>query len=155
MPLYDFEILVLAIISTTFVVAGVSVGIYQLRDLKKQSLELNEQTKQSENETLAFLETRFMERFDDVINNSDTDADVTIKRFFDLCWEEYWLSERKLIVDGELWDLWQRGMQYELEKRADLRDGWEKVKQQDYEKDFQTFMDGKVAGAKLSVKRTI
>jgi hypothetical protein len=58
-----------------------------------------------------------------------------MRAYYDLCFEEYDLSERKLI-DKRTWNDWHEGMEFAFSKPA-FQQAWQRVKKDTrYNKDF-------------------
>ncbi len=63
-----------------------------------------------------------------------------LRAYFDLCSEEYYLYNRKLI-DDSAWTLWHAGIKISLQKSA-FRDGWNEIQKNDYYNlDFATYIE--------------
>jgi len=63
-----------------------------------------------------------------------------MRRYFDLCSEEFYLKEKKKWIETELWREWEIGIKY-MSKPA-FREAWKKIRnEEDYYTGFVQFMD--------------
>ncbi len=77
----------------------------------------------------------------DVNRLESEDLMKLMRRYFDLCSEEFYLKEKKKWIEKELWGEWERGIKYYMSKPA-FREAWQKVRnEEDYYTGFVQFMD--------------
>lgn len=63
-----------------------------------------------------------------------------MRAYFDLCFEEWYLNQRKLI-DKDIWKTWRAGMSAALSKSA-FRQAWDEVKKDtDFGREFVGFVE--------------
>ncbi len=64
-----------------------------------------------------------------------------LRAYFDLCSEQYYLNEKKLI-DNKVWILWKGGMQDSLQKPA-FQQAWKEIQTNNYyNKVFANYIEG-------------
>lgn len=101
------------------------------------------------------LRLDFSKRYQDLMTAKSEDPEFSEKYaclYFDLCSEEYRLHSREPgMIGKETWELWKEGMEWMLSEHPELKDYWEK-KRENYttrlkgeRKSFQTFFDELVA----------
>ena len=101
---------------------------WQIRGLRRQLLiqTFADYTKRYQEIILNFPENINEPNFD---MSSQKDVDKTMRymrAYFDLCWEEFYLHENKLI-DEKVWSTWKDGMHFAFSKEA-FRQAWVKIK---------------------------
>jgi hypothetical protein len=63
-----------------------------------------------------------------------------MRAYFDLCFEEWYLNERKLI-DADVWEVWKGGMKAAMSKTV-FQQAWIKIKaDSDFGMDFQVYLE--------------
>jgi len=78
----------------------------------------------------------------DISRLENEDLMKLIRRYFDLCSEEFYLREKKRWIEKELWQEWEIGIKYYMSKPAFI-EAWQKVRnEEDYYVGFVKFMNG-------------
>ena len=109
------------------VVAAVAIWI-QIRKLNEQLMlqHFADYTKRYQEIVLQFPENINEATF---VLESHPDYSRTMRHmraYFDLCFEEWYLNQRKLL-DNEIWNVWESGMETALSKSA-FKQAWAKIK---------------------------
>jgi len=124
-------------------IALVGVGIaiiallWQMRSLRKQLMlqTFSDYTKRYQEIILHFPEEINQTDFD--LSSRDDKSSVMryMRVYYDLCFEEYYLSKRKLI-DERTWNDWREGMEFAFSKSA-FQQAWQLIKKDtQYKQDF-------------------
>jgi hypothetical protein len=117
------------IISFIMALIAVIALVFQNRAAAKQVRLQNfiEYTKRYQNIILNFPETVNESTF--MLDNLSEDVKVKTMRYmrayFDLCYEEFVLHEKKFI-DDEFWEIWKDGMKAAFGKPA-FKEAWQKI----------------------------
>lgn len=123
------------------VVAAVAIWL-QISKLNNQLLiqQFSEYTKRYQGIILNFPENINEPSFDFA---SDTNRDLTMRymrAYFDLCFEEWYLNQRKLI-DSETWKIWEGGMRTALSKTAFINAWIQIEKDTGFSLEFKEFLE--------------
>lgn len=143
---YEELSFLLSLFTTGILGLGLGFTIKELRELKDQS-------------KLSVF-TTYTTRYSDIIEGLPTNVNEKsrgleefpdksrtmnfMRRFFDLCSEEFYLHQRKFI-DNKVWKLWGEGMSFHLSFKS-VQDAWLIVKVEGYDTDFVTFIQNIVEG---------
>jgi hypothetical protein len=160
-------------LTSTALVAGAIVGGYQLRKIEQQ-------------EQLHVF-TTYTKRYSDIVDNMPSaaysltrsmlpagakddpkydDLMRQIRKFFNLCSEEYYLAagdkiesnhegtakgkktEKTKKIDTDVWRVWKSGMIYHMKNKTFLA-GWDEVAMEGYSKKFKKFIKEEIIPAPL------
>lgn len=112
--------------------AGVATAVialwWQIRSLRKQLLiqTFSDYTKRYQDIVLHFPEEINQMDFDLSSRGDRSQVMRYMRAYYDLCFEEFDLSRRKLI-DRKVWDSWRDGMEFAFSKPA-FQQAWEQIK---------------------------
>jgi len=115
---------------------------FQMRSLKKQLWLQNfgEYTKRYQAIILNFPESINYAKIDDYPAEIKDNTLRYMRAYFDLCAEEFFLSEKKHI-SKDLWSVWEGGMRVAFSKQA-FRDAWRIISQDSqFDKRFSRFVE--------------
>lgn len=127
---------------------GILIAFRQLRRFNNQ-LRLNffaDYTKRYQGIILNFPEEINMSDFDLLKLESSENATYNktmryMRAYFDLCSEEFYLNQKKLIDKG-MWSVWKSGIEYAFSKTA-FKDAWSIVIQDSkFGDDFEKWING-------------
>lgn len=136
--------LVLQIITVGILVIGVFFGVRQLQGISTQ-LKLNVFTTYTSrySKIIGQLPNEANDPKISILDNlspSSKDSIIgIIRQFFDLCSEEFYLSQRKL-VDKKVWNLWTAGMKFHMKCKS-FQNGWSLIKKEGYDSEFVKFIE--------------
>lgn len=132
------------LISTIAALIAIGGLIYQSRSTRKQVKLQNfiEYTKRYQEIILNFPESinEVGFSFDDLPENERSKTMWYMRAYFDLCFEEYILHDKKFI-DNDLWSIWRGGMDFALSKTA-FQDAWSVIsKDTEYGSGFDRYVN--------------
>jgi hypothetical protein len=124
---------------------GVVVAIValwkQMRKLSEQLMiqQFSDYTKRYQEIILHFPENINEANFVLASHPENTSTMRYMRAYFDLCFEEWYLNQRRLI-DKEIWKVWKGGMEAALSKPA-FKQAWGQIKQDtSFGKEFEEFI---------------
>lgn len=115
---------------------------YQIRSMRKQLTIQNfsDYTKRYQEIILSFPEDVNEPSFNLKAHNDYKRTMRYMRAYFDLCFEEFYLHQRKLI-DKELWSVWEGGMKVAFSKPA-FQQAWTIINHDsDFGGQFESFVD--------------
>lgn len=140
--LANYSAVITLVITAITVIVASRIGISQLR-------KLTEQQKLGVFMNYTGRYSKIVESLPGEASERDTELGVLIglepqvmasmRQFFDLCSEEYFLHARGLI-DQDVWVVWEKGMNYHMSRKG-YREAWALVRDEGYDDEFKKFID--------------
>ena len=127
-------------------IIGVGVALFinsqQIRKMSNQLIvqQFSDYTKRYQEIILHFPENINEVSFDFATTLDKNTTMRYMRAYFDLCYEEWYLSQRNLI-DVETWGIWKGGMKTAIKKTAFFT-AWSSIKRDtNYGKQFENFLE--------------
>ena len=137
---YNMLMFVVALLSMMLTAV---VAIFQMRKTARQAMQ--------QNRIAIFSE--YTRRYHDIIHQWPEDifngtAELNerttkyLRLYFDLCSEEFYLSQQKDLLPVDVWQYWQDGMKIMMQNEL-YQKCWQKLKHE-YNREFQEFIEMKI-----------
>ena len=145
----NFATTLASIVTVVALVIAMYFGYGQLKGMAQQQKLNFEQQKVG-------LFTHYTERYSKIVDglpgeSNEKDIELgalpdpqhnvmnSMRQFFDLCSEEFYLNCRRLI-DEDVWSVWKKGMVYHMSRKS-FQEAWALVQDEGYDDKFKEFIE--------------
>ena len=150
------------IIELGMLFAALLTIVFTQLNAKRQNKRLLEQNELMLKQSRMSLFAEYTRRYQDIIirmpesvylghfDTKNTEVVGFMRLYFDLCSEEYWLNEEKMLPE-RTWDIWVEGMHTTLKQKS-FREAW-KYLSGHYDEDFARFFRIEVVEPQIYQRR--